>query len=74
MVKDKQHTMKLSAVERDIDAAIQRVHETYGTDLFAFFKKIQRDAKQAQPKQEPPVAPQKPSPPPARATKKPSKS
>jgi hypothetical protein len=70
MFKDKQHTMKLSAVERDIDAAIKRVHETYGTDLFAFFKNVQRDATGAQLQQESANAPQKPSPPPVGATKK----
>lgn len=45
MFKDKQHqTMKLSAVEKNIDDAIQRVYDAYGTDLPAFFKKIQRES------------------------------
>ncbi len=44
MSRDKQHsTRKLSAVEKDIDAAIQRVHDAYGTDLPAFFKKVQSE-------------------------------
>jgi len=44
MLRDKQHsTRKLSAVEKDIDAAIQRVHDAYGTDLPAFFKKVQSE-------------------------------
>jgi hypothetical protein len=43
MLKNKYETMRLSAVERDIDEAIQRVHEVYGTDLSAFFKKAQHD-------------------------------
>jgi len=43
MVRDKDHTSKLSAIERDIDDAIQRVHARYGTNLSAFFRKVQRD-------------------------------
>lgn len=43
MLKDRHHTSKLSAVEKDIDAAIERVHAVYGTDLAAFFKKVQRE-------------------------------
>jgi hypothetical protein len=69
MFRDKQQTMKLSAVERDIDAAIQRVHETYGTDLYAFFKKVQRDTQHAQLQPDSPGT-QRPSPRPVRATKK----
>ena len=52
MLKDKQHTRKLSAVERDIDAAIQRVHDAYGTDLSAFFQKVQRETQRTQLEQE----------------------
>ncbi len=44
MLKDKYKTMRLSAVERNIDHAIQRVYNAYGTDLSAFFKKVQREA------------------------------
>jgi hypothetical protein len=44
MLKDKYKTMRLSAVERNIDHAIQRVYDAYGTDLSAFFKKVQRES------------------------------
>jgi hypothetical protein len=44
MLKDKYKTMRLSAVEQNIDRAIQRVYNAYGTDLSAFFKKVQREA------------------------------
>jgi len=45
MSKDKYETMKLSTTERNIDQAIQRVYETYGPDLSAFFKDVQRKAR-----------------------------
>jgi hypothetical protein len=44
MSKDKYETLRLSAVERHIDDAIQRLHSVYGTDLSAFFKNVQREA------------------------------
>jgi hypothetical protein len=69
MVRQKQHIVKLSAVERDIDAAIQRVHEAYGTDLSAFFKKIQREAQPPRPQAESSSA-QEPTRRPQRAAKK----
>ncbi len=56
MSKDKYETLRLSAVERHIDDAIQRVHSVYGTDLSAFFKNVQREA-QAQRLPSPPDSP-----------------
>jgi len=48
MSKDKYETMKLSTTERNIDQAIQRVYETYGPDLSAFFKDVQQRKAQAE--------------------------
>jgi len=49
MLRDKHNTLKLSAIEKDIDAAIQRVQDAYGTDLSAFFKKVQRETQTPRP-------------------------
>ncbi|MBI3208789.1 MAG: hypothetical protein HYZ37_07795 [Candidatus Solibacter usitatus] len=48
MSKAKQETVKLDATERNIDKAIHRVYQTYGTNLSAYFSDLQRRLQQDQ--------------------------
>ena len=65
MTRKNNETRQLSATERDIDRAIERIYNTYGTNLAAFFSAVQqkrqvepgpRGREREQPKTEQPKA------------------